>query len=202
MNIIKKLRRYRWYIIGRYKIKKRIWEARNVKLVLGSGGTNYNGWIATDLPHFNILKEKDWKFFLSKKKAENLLAEHVLEHLTEEEVILVLKFSYKYLNNGGVFRIAVPDKNHPNPEYVENVKPGGIGPGADDHKSFWDYNTLIKAAEFVGFTAKPLEYCNENKEIITSLYNQSNGIIQRSISYGIISSINQYSSLIIDAFKN
>jgi len=39
-------------------------------------------------------------------------------------------------------RVAVPDGFHPNPGYIERVKPGGTGPGAGDHKILYTYRTL------------------------------------------------------------
>ncbi len=201
MSIILKLRQYRWYIIGRSRIKKQVKQQTKIKIILGSGTTEYDGWIATDLPHFNILKKKDWACFFRPNTIDNILAEHVLEHLTEQQVDEVLLLAYIFLKPNGVFRIAVPDKNHPNPEYIEYVRPGGSGLGAEDHKSFWDYKTFKKLAENHGFKVDLLEYADENKQIITSNYTDENGIISRSLSKTFKSDIKDFSSLIVDLIK-
>ncbi len=86
MNFITQLRRYRWIFLGRRKIKKQIDtlpQNQKLKIILGSAETKNDGWISTDIPHFNILKKSDWEYFCGKHKIDNLLAEHVLEHLRE-----------------------------------------------------------------------------------------------------------------------
>ena len=201
MILFKKLRFYRWYLLGRWKIKNQIKKADPLMIVLGSANTNYKGWISTDLPHFNILKENDWSFFFRFNSINNLLAEHVLEHLTEEQVEKALSIAAKYLKTKGCFRIAVPDKNHPNPEYIKFVKPGGLGAGADDHKSFWNFNTLTEIAKKYNFAVKLLEYCTKEKVIKTTNFSNKKGIIKRSLSKGFKSEIENYSSLIVDLEK-
>lgn len=201
MNLLLKLRRYRWYLLGRLKLKKLIEKSNPLKIVIGSASSKFNGWISTDLPHFNITKGSDWTFFFKPKTIDNILAEHVLEHLTEEEVGVVLINSFNYLKEEGVFRIAVPDKNHPNQEYIEFVRPNGSGSGADDHKSFWDYSSLKRVAENIGYNVTLLEYANADRKIITSVFNNDNGTIVRSLSKGFESTIENYSSLIVDLRK-
>jgi len=201
MILFKRLRQYRWYLLGRRKIKKQILNAQKLKVNLGSSGTHYKGWIATDLPHFDILVEKNWSYFFNTVSIDNILAEHVLEHLTKEQVIKVLTYAYKYLKEEGVFRIAVPDRNHPNPNYIEFVRPGGSGVGADDHKSFWDFKTMSGVAKSIGFSINLLEHVNDSKNIITSNFSEADGNIIRSLSKGYKGEINNYSSLIIDLRK-
>ncbi len=106
-------------------------------MILGAGRTQYSGWIATDYPVFDIFKSWQWSFLLKGTKLDNILMEHVLEHFTKRQVGAFLRLAKKYLKPNGIIRIAVPDGFHPNPDYIEFVKPGGSGPGADDHKILW-----------------------------------------------------------------
>jgi predicted SAM-dependent methyltransferase len=48
-----------------------------------------------------------------------MLAEHVWEHLTEEEGLAAARACFKYLSPGGFLRVVVPDGLHPDPAYVE-----------------------------------------------------------------------------------
>lgn len=201
MNLITKIRRTRWVLTGRWKIKQKINAAAKsgckIKIILGSGGTNYEGWIATDLPHFDITKENDWKYFFSKHKIDNLLAEHVLEHLTEEEVNIVLSNAYKYLKPGGIFRIAVPDAFHPNPNYIEMTKPP-----FDGHKSFWNYKTFSSVAVKYKFQINLLEYFDENKKIHRHSFSNNDGYIARSsLNVFLKGYTDDYTSLVIDLIK-
>lgn len=195
-----KLRRYKWYLLGRRSIVKTINRTASsqtpIKIIIGAGPTEYDGWISTDLPHFNILKEQDWSYFFGKHKIDNLLSEHVLEHLTESQVDTFLKLATSKLKPGGRIRIAVPDKNHPNPSYIEHVKPGGSGPGADDHKSFWSIDMYEQLAQKFNLQFAPIEYFDPEGNFTFSEFDNSQGIINRS--GGRSKNENEYSSLIVD----
>ena len=199
--LFKQLRRKRWLLLERIKIKKLISSTPNPKVILGAGTTDYQGWIKTDYPFFDITSEKHWSFIFNGQKAANLLCEHVLEHFSEKDNRRILKLAYDNLKKGGIIRIAVPDKLHPSSEYIDYVRPGGTGAGADDHKSFWDYQSYSTLLEEIGYKVNLLEFCTDGGEITTSKFDLENGIIHRSKSYGFEMNIDSYSSLIIDAKK-
>ncbi len=205
VKFINYLRFKRWYFLGRFKIRKKIKRAAKkgiIKVLLGSADTNYENWISTDLPHFNITKASDWNFFFNKVKINNLLAEHVLEHLIKSDVDIVIRLAYQYLSKGGCFRIAVPDAWHPNPEYVKRESDtSNYYPPPHNHKSFWNIKSLSDLLISAGFTVEYLEYCNAKREIIPSGFDFNNGPINRSISKGFKCEMDNYSSLIIDAKK-
>jgi len=198
MDIIIRMRFYRWFLVGRYKLKQQIKNKIKhhvpLKIILGSGNTTYDSWISTDLPHFDILREKDWAYFFSENTIDNLLAEHVLEHLTEEDVALVLNLSYKYLKNGGCFRIAVPDKNNPDEKYIEEVKPTGKN-AKWGHLSFWNFKDFLKLKESKKYDIYFVEYFNDEKKFISKNYTNKNGTVQRRTNNG------KEPSLIIDLIK-
>lgn len=202
---IKQIRYKRWIFLESNRLKNKISHLPKsipLKIILGAGPSCYEGWISSDLPYFDITKKEHWEKYFTKRKIDNLLAEHVIEHLDELQVKEVLLFAFQYLQKGGIFRIAVPDAFHPNPEYIEAVKPNGNGQGADDHKTFWNYNSLPQLAISSGFeSANILEYADENKIIHCSDFDNSNGVIQRSKSKNHKSPILDYSSLIVDIIK-
>jgi hypothetical protein len=72
-------------------------------------------------------------------------AEHVWEHLMPEQGATAARICHRFLRPGGYVRVAVPDGLHPDPKYVEWVRPGGSGLGA------WDHTVLHRAA----LTAEP-----------------------------------------------
>ncbi len=200
--MLDKLKRQKWIWLDRIQLKKEISSYKeSCKIIIGAGKTNYEGWIKTDYPVFNAINFWEWRFLFGKRIITNLLSEHVLEHLTIDEVRGFFKNSHKYLCPGGVIRIAVPDQFHINPDYIEYVKPNGIGPGADDHKSFWNYKSLTELANEVGFIANPLEYWDENGKFNFLDIDNVNGKIIRSKSRGYVNDIENYSSLIIDFIK-
>lgn len=187
---------------SRSRLKLNISRIENLQILIGAGGTSFPGWVTTDLQQFNISRETDWKYYFKKNKPLKLLAEHVLEHLTLEQVELALTFSFKYLRKGGVFRIAVPDAYHNNETYLNAVKPGGWDKGADDHLTFWDIDSLKHIGEKTGFIVKPLEYFDKNRVFHITNYCDDNGHIKRSIknNYSDVN-VPEYSSLILDLIK-
>ncbi len=198
-----KLRRYRWYLLGRRQIKKLIRHNNApLKIIIGAGETSYEGWVATDIPHFDALKKEDWEFFFKTHRPQNILTEHVLEHLTEDQVQKVLTNAYKYLKSGGKFRIAVPDAYHAEKEYIEAVKPGGWDIGSDDHKSFWSIDSLSTVGSKAGFKVVPLEYYTSDHTFRSSEYDFSDGYIVRSSKNNYTDpKVPGYTSLIVDLIK-
>ncbi len=130
------------------------------------------------------------------------MAEHVIEHLSSEQIIMmnrnICKYSEPFLN----FRIAVPDGFHPDIEYINKVKPGGSGEGAYDHKHLFNYKTLIKIFNETGYEGKPVEYWDENGKFHSS-YDNDNGFIKRCFSNDFRNKDGKphYTSLIIDFTK-
>ena len=62
-----------------------------------------------------------------------------MEHLTDSELELMVQNFYRYSNQNVNIRIAVPDGFHKDKNYINTVKPGGTGEGADDHKNLFNY---------------------------------------------------------------
>ncbi len=178
-----------------------------MKIILGAGKTNYNGWISTQESELDLLNEASFQRLFAKEQIVDVfLAEHVFEHLSIEEGIQAAKILYKYLKSGGFARIAVPDVNFNNELYHNICKPGGPGPvdhPAYSHKVFYDYKTLINVFESAGFNVKLLEYCDENGDFHFNYWNNQDGHIGRSLRFDTRNQNGQLGmvSLIIDAEK-
>ena len=130
-----------------------------VKIVIGAAGVFEPGWTATEIEQLNLLKPADWRrTFERRGSISAILAEHVWEHLSEEEGRQAARQCYQYLKPGGFLRVAVPDGFHPNPAYIDYVKPGGNGAGADDDKVLYNWRSLKEVFEDAGFEVKLLEY--------------------------------------------
>ena len=174
-----------------------------IKVSIGAGITKEEGWMFTDIHILDLTKMDDFKDFFLLSKASNMMAEHVWEHLNERDTELANKNCYKFLRRGGRLRIAVPDGFHPDPEYIEHVRPGGIGIGADDHKILYNYKTLAQCLENAGFQVDLLEYWDEQGEFHFKEWDKEDGFIRRSARYDPRNTDNQlnYTSLIIDGIK-
>lgn len=204
MKLLLSLRRKRHIFLMRRKLKRQILQlgkSQDVKLNIGSSVIHYDGWVSLDLPFFNLTREDLWLYFFGETVIDNILMEHVLEHLSYKEVKLSLSLAWKYMHKDGIIRIAVPDRNHPNPRYIEYSKPGGSGLGADDHKSFWSYSDFEELATELNYDINFIEYYDEKGELHCHELRDELGIIRRSFRKIKDHEIEGYSSLIFDLKK-
>lgn len=171
-------------------------------LVLGAGPTKYENWFSTDKVTLDVTKEKDFKKYFKKKKINRILAEHMLEHLTSEQIVQMNDNIFNYSDADVNIRIAVPDGFHSDIEYINKVKPGGFGEGAVDHKHLFNFKTLSEVFENSGYQANLIEYWDENGEFHSS-YSDDNGYIKRCFKNDRRNKDGKphYSSLIIDFKK-
>jgi predicted SAM-dependent methyltransferase len=131
------------------------------------------------------------------------LAEHVWEHLSETESKKALTECYRYLKPSGMLRIAVPDGYHPDPSYIEYVRPGGKGVGSEDHKILCNYKLLTEKLKYSGFCVELLEYWDENGQFHFNDWAPEDGHVLRSKRFDPRNRNGAlvYTSLIADAIK-
>lgn len=153
---------------------------RTLKINLGSGFSFYFGWLPLDSLNFNFLQARDWQYLFSSKKIDFILCEHVLEHLSDDDISQLLTYVKQYSNPGLNFRVAVPDGFFPSDDYINAVKPGGTGKAAHDHRQLFNYNSLSSLLEKNGFSTGFLEYFDENGNFYSVYQNDSKGFVKRS----------------------
>lgn len=187
---------------GRRELERRD-RSKPCRLILGAGYSPVPGWIATDIEWLNLLREEDWNRYFEPNSVASMLAEHVWEHLTLEEGADAAGLCLRYLAPGGYLRIAVPDGLHPDPKYIEYVRPGGTGAGADDHKVLYDYRIMSQMLTEVGFEVQLLEYFDEERQFHAVDWDPATGMIHRSKRFDERNRDGQlaYTSLIVDACK-
>lgn len=151
-----------------------------VRLNVGSGGTSYTGWFSVDRKELDVTERRAWERLLRDRRADNVLAEHVIEHLEADQIEAAFRNIAAFLTSGGVFRMAVPDGNHPS-EYVrELTKPGGLEPGADDHKVFLTIRDVPGLEQCSGLRAEPIEYFDDEGRFVSRPMRPERGHIKRS----------------------
>ncbi|TLV00954.1 class I SAM-dependent methyltransferase [Dyadobacter luticola] len=177
--------------------------SKPINMVVGSMYSVYKGWIHSDIETLNLLKKSDWEKYFEENSIDKILAEHVWEHLTPEEGKLAFKNCYTFLKSGGRLRVAVPDGYNPFEEYIDYVKPGGTGNGADDHKILYNYQLMSGFLQDIGFKVVPIEYYDEQGKFHKNPWNPEDGMIRRSADHDARNKDGKlvYTSLIIDAFK-
>ena len=183
------------------QLRNRIQQAEPCKVVIGGGdGMHDKDWIVTNIEELDVENEDDFEFFFGDKRADNFLSSHVHEHLKNPNK--ANNNLFKYLKVGGKLRIAVPDGNFPDENYINEVKVGGTGAGSDDHKTLWNYETLLDSCTNAGFKCEGIEYWFDGK-FTKKDWSNKDGFIGRSAEYDErnINGELKYTSLIIDAIK-
>jgi len=182
--------------------------AQMAKVIIGAGNTAYDGWITTQENELNILDAGSFSRMFEKGSVDAFLAEHVWEHVTEEEGVLAARNCFEYLKPGGYIRCAVPDANFRNEWYQNYVQVGGPEPrdgthSAFSHKIVYDYSTIVSVFERAGFVVELLEFCDENGDFHYKYWNEDDGRIGRSFRFDTRNSMDELGmvSIIIDAKK-
>jgi predicted SAM-dependent methyltransferase len=189
----------------RRQVKQKAAQGGPLQIVIGSSQVFDDGWVPTNVQYLNLLEDRQWQqAFESENRLDAILAEHVWEHLSAADGRAAAARCFRFLRPGGRLRIAVPDGNHPDPDYIEFVRPGGSGPGADDHKMLYTEKTLSEMLHDVGFDVEPLEYYDADGNFRYVPWSPRGGRIVRSKDWTEVKpggGLMRYSSLIVDALK-
>lgn len=190
---------------GAARLKRVLATSPHKKIVIGASGKYDSGWIPTNVDYLNLIKPADWERFFQPNSLEAMLAEHVWEHLTEEEGYEAARTCFEYLRPGGYLRVAVPDGLHPNPTYLEWVKVGGRSPMqiANGHKVLYTHDTLQHMFESSGFRVKLYEYFDAAGMFYCRDWDEKAGKIWRSKRFDPRNRGGElvFTSIVLDAVK-
>ncbi len=176
------------------------------KVIIGSGGVKkewMQSWFSTDIYSLDICRQDHYPLHFQKNSVSCFFAEHVVEHLTEKAFRQFLTNARPYLEKNGVIRIGVPDGCFPNQAYIDAIKPGGSGDGADDHKMLYTCDKMVKCIQACGYAARLVEWWDDAGRFHQREMNPEYGLISRS-RYHDPRNANgsiRYTSLIVDAIK-
>jgi len=196
-----------WNAAGNFRLAHEIAaleRARQVKplwLVVGAAGTAFNGWISTNERILNLLNPDQWSIWIDEGSVSAILAEHVWEHLSEDEGLIAAQTCYRFLASGGRLRLAVPDAFKPDTAYLELCRVGG----PDGHKVFYDYQSLSRLLTTVGFSVRLLEYWDETGTFHEREWRAEDAPIGRCRRFDPRNNGGQelnYTSLVVDGIKS
>ena len=204
--IRKMLRKLRRHVLARRQLKRDVNALRQqekCRIIIGASGVVQPGWLETNLGTLDVLNPNDWKRYFTTESIDAMLAEHVWEHLTEREGSAAARSCWQYLKPGGYLRLAVPDGRHIDPVYIDYVRPGGHGPGADEHKVLYTRESLVVMLENAGFEVSCLEFFDDDGQFHSHPWEPDHGMIHRSIRFDERNHNGRpnYTSLIVDATK-
>ncbi|MYD10788.1 MAG: hypothetical protein F4X02_12190 [Chloroflexi bacterium] len=183
-------------------VRLQLQSERAVKIIIGAGQTASESWIATDVPAFDIRKRDHWRALFPPAAMDRILAEHVFEHLTREEMSTFLEIAREFLAPDGRVRIAVPDGCHPDADYINSVKPGGTGVGASDHKMLYTFELIGDLMQEQGWRFELLEYFDEAGKFHQREWSIDDGFVGRSADHDERNAEGRlnYTSLIVDCW--
>lgn len=157
----------------------------DIRVVIGAGDYAHNnpGWFSTQEDDLNLLRRDDWLRQFAPGSLTAILAEHVWEHLTEDEGTRAARICFEFLKPGGYVRCAVPDGYFPNAAYQHIVQVGGPPDIPDhpaaSHKVVYNYRTLTDVFARAGFEVRWLEYCDETGAFHSTDWDPAQGLIYR-----------------------
>jgi predicted SAM-dependent methyltransferase len=188
----------------RRRLRRLIRESDPLRILLGAGGWQEPGWVAIEITQLDIVNPKHWARLFGRESIDAILAEHVWEHLSPEQGAEAAQLCYEYLRPGGYIRTAVPDGFHPDPAYIDQVKVGGSGEGAHDHRVLYDCRSFSEVFARVGFQVQLLEYFDGNGVFHRQDWDAAAGKVYRSIQFDQRNRARPYgyTSLILDAKKS
>ncbi len=81
----------------------------DIRVVIGGGDYPHNnpGWLPTQEDDLNLLQRDDWLRQVAPGSLTAILAEHVWEHLTEDEETRAARICHEFLKPGGYVRCAM-----------------------------------------------------------------------------------------------
>lgn len=188
-------------------IKRKNSKTKLLNIDIGSGSTLsiFNDFICTDIHNFNLLNKRQMAKFLNKYKIRHIIAEHIFEHLTQEEMIKAISNLNSFMEIGSRIRIAIPDGYNPSTKYIKNVDINGCGPGAEDHKQLLNYHLVNKIFKknFPNHEIQFIEYFDEKNLFHSNTYiNIGKDITRSSLSKSYNKSFElSHLSLIFDFIK-
>lgn len=181
-------------------LRRRAAHVTPLNVVLGSGETRFDGWLDTDQHVLDVRLRENWAGVFRDGSIDRLLAEHLFEHLSEDDCAVSFALCYRYLKPGGRLRIAVPDGYHRDPRYIEEV-----APPRDGHKCLFHVDSLGSLLIAAGFAVEPLEYFDGDGEFHARSWSPADGYVKRSARIDEFDRFRNsplgYTSLIIDAVK-
>ncbi len=185
------------------KLRSQIRQTSDWRIMVGASGTEQEGWISTEQDQVDLLDPETWAKFFDSGSLEAVIAEHVWEHLTIEQGIIAAQTCFQFLKPGAYLRVAVPDGNHPEAEYIEYVRPGGSGPGADDHKVLYNFRSFGEVFRRAGFEVRLIEYFDDQRKFHTADWDVSKGLVRRTLLFDERNKVKPYgyTSIFLDAAK-
>ncbi|MEZ2129480.1 MULTISPECIES: hypothetical protein [unclassified Sinorhizobium] len=109
-----------------------------LRVAIGVASERQEGWRHLHQSELDATSEQNWHSLFQPDSVDNILAEHVWEHLTWTQAQQATSLCFRFLRPGGRLRLAVPDVFHAS-AYIADVV-SATGSKAAEHNHLVDYN--------------------------------------------------------------
>jgi len=107
-------------------------------VAIGVASEKQTGWLQFSQAELDATNADDWARHFQYNSIDNIIAEHVWEHLSWSQAHAASRLCFQYLKPGGCLRLAVPDIFHVS-SYIRDVI-SATGSKANEHNHLVDYN--------------------------------------------------------------
>lgn len=152
-----------------------------LRVAIGVASESQSGWLALTQSDLDITNVENWLRYFKPGTIDNILAEHVWEHLTWNQAHLATSLCFRFLRPGGRMRLAVPDTLHASQYIVDAVS--ATGSFAAEHHHLVDYNFKLmnRLLSGNGFQVEILDWWDEDGNFHNRYAgNDDHGYVMRS----------------------
>lgn len=165
---------------GRWPESGRI-TGRTVSVALGVATEKQPGWVGLTQAELDVIAEADWNRHFAPESIDNILAEHVWEHLTWTQARKAVSLAFHYLKPGGRIRLAVPDVLHASRFIVDSVSATGAFAYEHGHIVDYNYQLMSRLLDEARFEVHLLDWWDEYGEFHNFyLGDDAHGYVMRS----------------------
>jgi len=184
-------------------LRRQIESRDRIRLAIGSESHCSEDWIPAEIDQIDLVNPASWSSFFQKSSLDAILAEHVWEHLSEQDGKTAARNCFQFLRPGGYLRVAVPDGFHPSQQRRTLQRLGGSELGTGGCATLYNHYSFADAFLAVGFQVQLIEFFDQEGVFHSNHWDVSKGLVKRTLLFDErnIAQPFAYTSLVLDAVK-
>ena len=164
------------------QVRHLVTSGEKLQIIVGANNVKISQWISFDQNQLDITMASHWALYFKISTIDNILAEHVWEHLTPLQASSATELCFYFLKQGARLRIAVPDLYHISGYYCDLVSAKGSMVNVHNHQVDYNYKNLNNLLISHGFKTELLDWWDENGIFHSKYVDDEHGHIKRSFN--------------------